>query len=139
MLAGMVAVTDDNARLRSPYEVLGGEAPLRHLVVAFCAHLEALPPGHPLRAMHAADLGPLREKLYDFLSGWLGGPDRHAGRPGAKSIDRAHAAFRIPAEAAEAWVSCMQRAISDITAPPDFEELVMPALQRMATTLARRV
>ena len=35
-----------------------------------------------LRALHAADLTHAREKLYLFLSGWLGGPSPYIERYG---------------------------------------------------------
>lgn len=134
----MNAAADDVTPVRSPFDSLGGDAPLRRLVDAFYDHMEALPPRHPLRAMHAKDLAPMRDKLFDFLSGWLGGPDRYFSRPDAKCMGSAHARFAIDKETADAWMGCMQQAMSDVSATPEFQDLVLPALHRMTTAMINR-
>lgn len=118
--------------------MLGGDVVLRALVDRFYDRMAALPPADPLRAMHAADLGPMREKLFDFLSGWLGGPNRYFQRPDAKCMGSAHAPFNIRKEDAEAWLGCMELALADVSAPGDFRALVMPAFRRMAAAMAER-
>ena len=37
--------------------------------------MDSIPQFRELRDMHPADLQGSRDKLYMFLSGWLGGPD----------------------------------------------------------------
>src|SRR3569833_489377 len=56
------------------YERLGGEAGLRRLVDRFYDLMDSLPEAERIRALHPTDLTSSREKLYLFLSGWLGGP-----------------------------------------------------------------
>ena len=49
--------------------------------------MEADPAYETLRALHAADLSPMRDSLSDFLMAWLGGPrDWFVQRPGAKPL-----------------------------------------------------
>lgn len=134
----MSAPPESVATATTPYQILGHEDRLRLLVDAFYDRMEALPAAHPLRAMHAADLGPMREKLADFLSGWLGGPDRYFVRPDAKCMGSAHAPFDISVSTAGAWLECMRGAMSDIDAPKDFAAMVMPAFERMAQAMIRR-
>lgn len=57
----------------TPYERLGGEAVVRRLVNRFYGLMDTLPEARGIRALHPADLGSSREKLFKFLSGWLGG------------------------------------------------------------------
>lgn len=128
---------DETPTLR-PFHMLGGDAALQSLVDRFYGHMDALPASNPLRAMHAADLGPMREKLFDFLSGWLGGPNRYFQRPDAKCMGSAHAPFSIRKDDAEAWLGCMEQALEDVSAPADFRALVMPALRRMAAAMVER-
>ena len=37
--------------------------------------MDSVPQFQSIRAMHPADLTNSRDKLYMFLSGWMGGPD----------------------------------------------------------------
>ena len=56
------------------YDAIGGDLAVRQLVDRFYDHMHVLPDVATLRAMHPPDLGESRDKLYWFLSGWLGGP-----------------------------------------------------------------
>jgi bacterioferritin-associated ferredoxin len=58
----------------SPYEMVGGESGVRQIVNRFYDIMNDVPEAARIRAMHAADLSPMRERLFEFLSGWLGGP-----------------------------------------------------------------
>ncbi|GAC1417839.1 MAG: hypothetical protein NVSMB69_18750 [Novosphingobium sp.] len=91
-----------------------------------------------LRAMHAADLGPMRDSLPSFLAGWAGGPrDWWEANPG-KCMMSAHGGLGIDRETAGQWVAAMNRAIAD-AAPADAEIAARmgEALERMALGMAR--
>ena len=60
---------------KSPYQILGEEG-IRELTHAFYDVMNTLPEAKSLRAMHAKDLSPMKEKLAEYLTGWMGGlPD----------------------------------------------------------------
>ena len=93
----------------SPYLEMGGSGPTRALVEEFYDIIEAESP--TLRAMLPANTSGSREKLYEYLSGWLGGPPLYTDKRGHPQLRRRHLPFPIgPAEAAE-WLRCMKRAI----------------------------
>jgi len=58
----------------TPYELLGGESAIRALVKRFYALMDTLPEAYGVRKLHPRDLSGSEEKLFMFLSGWLGGP-----------------------------------------------------------------
>ena len=60
---------------RSHYERIGGEAKVRQLVQRFYQLMEELPESYGIRKLHPADLKTSEEKLFMFLSGWMGGPN----------------------------------------------------------------
>ena len=122
----------------TPYELLGGEPALRRLVQRFYDIMEQEPSVAELRAMHAPDLAPMRERLFDFLSGWLGGPPRYFQRADAKCMGSAHAAFAIGLAESEQWMHCMERALDDMAVEPEFRELLVAALGRMARAFRNR-
>ena len=69
---------------QTAYEIIGGEQAVKILVERFYYYMEALPEAADVRGMHAADLTAAKQKLFKFLSEWLGGPGlfiREYGHP----------------------------------------------------------
>ena len=122
----------------TPYERMGGEATVRRLVDRFYDIMDSAPEAAGIRAMHAKDLAPMRERLFDFLSGWLGGPPIYFQRPDQKCIVSAHGAFAIGAAERDAWMMCMRRAMEDCGVAADVRALLDPAFLRMAEAFRNR-
>jgi hemoglobin len=81
------------------YLAAGASEGLGKLVHAFYLHMDQCPRAKVIRAMHAEDLGPSREKLKVFLAGWLGGPRNYATRLGPIRIPTAHKHLAIDEDA----------------------------------------
>ena len=95
----------------TPYEQLGGAAGVRSLVNAFYDVIEDSSPS--LRAMLPANTRNTREKLFMYLTGWLGGPPLYEERWGHPRLRMRHLPFPIAdAEAAE-WMRCMAEAMDE--------------------------
>lgn len=99
------------------YQYLGEEAGLRALVDRFYDHMDALPEAATIRAMHPEDLSESRDKLFKFLSGRFGGPNLYVEEFGHPRLRMRHLPFRIDAEAAAAWMLCMNRALDELVEP----------------------
>ncbi len=97
------------------YGMLGGEKAVRRLVDCFYQLMTELPQAREIRAMHPADLSEPKERLFLFLSGWLGGPQLYAERFGQPRLRRAHLRFPIDEQARDAWMDCMTQALSEQT------------------------
>ncbi len=98
---------------RTAYEALGGRRVIDRIVRRFYDLMETDPAYAKLRAMHAADLGPMRDSLASFLAGWSGGPrDWFEQNPG-KCMMSAHRDLPICRETAQQWVEAMRRAIEE--------------------------
>lgn len=95
------------------YNAIGGEATLRLLVQRFYALMDELPQAHAIRAMHPADLSQSMERLFMFLSGWLGGPQLYVERFGHPRLRQAHMTFPIDEAARNAWMDCMTQALHE--------------------------
>src|SRR3990167_1242809 len=100
--------------------------------------MDSAPEAARIRAMHAADLSPMRERLFEFLSGWLGGPPLYFQRPVQKCIVSAHRSFSIGEAERDAWMMCMRRAMEDCDVPADVRTLLDPAFLRMADAFRNR-
>lgn len=106
---------EETAR-KTPYERLGGREVILAITNRFYDLMESDPAYAQLRAMHAADLGPMRESLAGFLTGWSGGPrDWFAS---GKCMMSMHRGMPIARETADQWAAAMARAIADV-APAD--------------------
>ena len=82
--------------------------------------------------MHAADLRPMRDKLFDWLSGWLGGPALYFERPDAGCIVSAHRGFPIDAKARDQWMACMRKALLEVEMTSEMRAMLDNGFARMA-------
>ena len=114
---------DDEA---TPYELLGGEAGVRALADAFYDHLELDDEFAIVRRLYPPTLDDSRDKLFWFLSGWLGGPQRYVERFGHPRLRARHLPYAIASPERDAWLACMRAALADVKAP---EALVAPLMK----------
>lgn len=130
--------TDTGTRPATPYDRIGGREVLRTIVDRFYDLMEADPAYAELRAMHAADLDPMRASLPAFLAGWAGGPrDWFEANPG-KCMMSAHGSFAINKATAGQWGEAMRRAIdASEVADREIANAMADVLERMATSMAR--
>ncbi len=99
---------------QTAYALLGGEAPLRALVDRFYDLMELEPAYTELRDLHGSTLDDIRDKLFMFLSGWLGGPDLYIERFGHPRLRARHLPFPIGIRERDQWLHCMDAAMADI-------------------------
>lgn len=97
----------------TPYQLIGGEAALRALTERFYLLMDTLPEAHGIRAMHPQDLAESTDKLFMFLSGWLGGPNLYIERYGHPFLRARHMPFRIASGERDAWMRCMRQALAE--------------------------
>lgn len=95
----------------TPYQRLGGDAAVRTLVDRFYDLMELEPDYTDLRRAHGSDLTDARDKLYWFLSGWLGGPDLYIQRFGHPRLRARHLPFAIGIRERDQWLACMNQAM----------------------------
>jgi hemoglobin len=112
--------------------LIGGEPGLRGLVERFYGYMDSLPQAAPVRAMHPDDLAGSRDKLFKFLSGWLGGPDLFVEEFGHPRLRMRHFPFAIGPAAVDQWLLCMRKALDDSDADPAFKEQLFDAFMRTA-------
>ncbi len=101
----------------TPFEGLGGEAPVRALVDHFYDLMDLEPGYAELRATHGSTLDDARDKLFWFLCGWLGGPDHYQERFGHPRLRARHLPFAIGVKERDQWVACMDQAMGECATP----------------------
>ena len=100
-------------RAASAYDWLGGEARVRSLVDRFYDLMDLEPGYGELRAAHGPSLSDARDKLFWFLSGWLGGPNLYIEQFGHPRLRARHMPFRIGIKERDQWVACMAQAMDE--------------------------
>jgi hemoglobin len=92
------------------YEEVGGEAFFRDLVSQFYALVatnEILRPMYPEKDMKGA-----AERLLMFMEQYWGGPTTYSEQRGHPRLRMRHAGFHIDIAARDAWLSCINQALS---------------------------
>jgi hemoglobin len=103
----------DSAPTPSAYDLLGGEPALRAIVDRFYDLMELEPGYRTIRALHPADLSGSRDKLFWFLSGWLGGPALYVQRFGHPRLRARHLPYSIGVAERDQWMACMEQALAE--------------------------
>src|SRR5213082_212964 len=101
----------------TPYDAIGGESKVRELVDRFYDLMDFEPKYRELRLVHGSSLESAREKLFLFLSGWLGGPPLYIERFGHPMLRARHLPFAIGEVERDQWMACMTQAMEEIEVP----------------------
>lgn len=121
-----------NDQTPNHYQRLGGEAGVKALVARFYELMDTLPEAARIRQMHPRDLTGSREKLFMFLSGWLGGPQLYTERFGHPRLRARHLPFPIQSTERDQWLHCMFQAMEDVGVEPALQEELRGAFSRTA-------
>lgn len=115
----------ENMKPKTPYELIGGEAVLASLVDRFYQLMATVPQFAALRAMHPEDVQGSRDKLFMFLSGWMGGPDLYMQKIGHPRLRARHLPFSIGTAERDQWVACMVLAMEDVGIEEDLRQKLL--------------
>ena len=120
------------------YELMGGKETLARLVERFYFHMDSLPETTGIRQMHAKDLTATKQKLFKFLSGWLGGPDLFVEEYGHPRLRRRHFPFAIGESERDQWMLCMNYALKEIGLADELQQSLKQALLQLATHMINK-
>ena len=123
----------------TPYDLLGGETKVRELVDRFYDYMDSLNEVSYIRDMHAKSLRASREKLFLFLSGWLGGPDLYIQKYGHPRLRMRHMPFAIDTQARDQWLHCMNKVLDDMVLDAKLSEHLKRAFMPQQITCATKL
>jgi hemoglobin len=118
--------------LPNHYERIGGEETIRKLVDRFYDVMDSLPETYGVRKMHPADLSTSREKLYEFLLGWMGGPPIYVEKYGHPRLRARHLPFAIGESERDQWMRCMRQALQEVVTDEALAAELEDALYKLA-------
>jgi len=96
------------------FERIGGESNIRALSERFYDVMETDPRAKEILAMHPYDLTEVRHKFYEFLVGWMGGPQLYMNKYGHPRLRMRHNHVPVNESARDQWMYCMMTAMKDI-------------------------
>jgi hemoglobin len=114
------------------YQRIGGATKLHELVQRFYDHMDELPETYGVRKLHADDLSGSRQKLFDFLSGWMGGPPLYTDKHGHPMLRRRHLPFAIGESERDQWMHCMQLALNEVVSEEKLRGELFRAFMKVA-------
>lgn len=120
---------------QTPYDKLGGEAALHRLTHRFYELMDELPEAWSIRQMHPESLAGSQQSLFEFLSGWLGGPQLFMQNRGHPRLRMRHAPYTISSTARDEWLLCMRMALAEQVPDEVFQQALRLAFEQMAEHL----
>ena len=118
--------------------MLGGEQGVRRLTQRFYALMDTLPEAWTIRQLHPASLAGSERKLFEFLSGWLGGPDLYVRKHGHPRLRARHLPFPIASRERDEWMMCMRMACEEVVTDETVRRKLLEALAGLADHMRNR-
>ena len=120
------------------YQRIGGEEKVRALVQRFYQLMDELPEAYGIRKLHAEDLQNASDKLFKFLSGWMGGPQLYVEQYGHPMLRARHLPFPISAAERNQWLLCMNQALNEVVADVALRQELSAAFAKVADHMRNR-
>ena len=120
------------------YQRIGGEEKVRALVSRFYQLMDELPESYGIRKLHAADLQGAKDKLFKFLSGWMGGPQLYVEQFGHPMLRRRHMPFAIGDAERDQWLLCMNQALADVVEDPGLRQELSATFTKVGDHMRNR-
>lgn len=117
---------------QTPFQLLGGEEGIRALAAAFYQSMDELAETKDIRGMHAENMDTIKEKLYEYLTGWMGGPPLYSDRTGSVCLTDPHKPYAIGPNERDQWLLCMDAALEKVDASEDVKEMLKDPMYRIA-------
>lgn len=122
----------------SHYERIGGAEKVRALVKRFYQIMDELPEAHGVRKLHPPGLHGSEEKLYEFLTGWMGGPQIYVEKHGHPMLRARHLPFPIANAERDQWMLCMKQALQDVVEDDQLRAELTAAFTKVADHMRNR-
>ena len=120
------------------YERIGGAEKVRALVLRFYQLMDELPETHGIRKLHPPSLQGSEEKLFEFLSGWMGGPQLYVEKHGHPMLRQRHLPFPISDAERDQWLLCMKQALQDVVEDPKLRDELNASFAKVADHMRNR-
>lgn len=133
-------IADSAASRDTLYDLIGGETELRTLIETFYDIVESEEIGSILHKLHRRGHGVAHSRIeqFDFLSGFLGGPQLYVAHHGHSDVRYMHEHIEIGPAARDEWLQSMSIAIDRIGLNSEIKQRLMVPFTRVANVLVNR-
>ncbi|WP_431271894.1 group II truncated hemoglobin [Dankookia sp. P2] len=100
--------------------------------------MDTLPEAAACRAVHPPSLEGSEQKLFDYLTGWLGGPPVYVQKHGHPMLRRRHLHAPIAGAEIEGWLLCFRQAWAETVTDAALTAAVMPQVEHLARHMRNR-
>lgn len=123
---------NSEARVVTIYESLGGESGVRRLVQRFYELMDDLPEAFTVRSIHLESLKGSEEVLFEYLSGWFGGPSLYIEKKGHPRLRMRHAPYAVGPVERDEWMLCMAQALTELVPDESLRNKLINTFSQMA-------
>ena len=111
---------------------MGGEKVIRAITKCFYQKMASSAETTTLLAIHRAPIAESEQKLFEFLSGWLGGPQLYQQKYGHPALRARHMHFAVDEAMRDQWLFCMKFAIEENIKKPEHRAAIFEAISTLA-------
>jgi hemoglobin len=116
----------------SLYDRLGGKAGVQELVTRFYDIMDQDSAVKMIRDKHPAALANARPKLFEYFSGWFGGPPLFIDKYGHPRLKARHNHIKIGLEDRDQWLQCLYGALDQMEVDPMLRKDLLEKIEPMA-------
>lgn len=116
----------------TPYKLIGEERGTRALSNAFYDEMETNIHLKELLDIHQLPLDNIREKFFEYLSGWLGGPPLFEEKYGHPRLRQRHMHVKVTQKQAQLWMLCMTNALDNAIENEDLKNHLKQQFSQLA-------
>ncbi|MGL5360186.1 MAG: group II truncated hemoglobin [Shewanella sp.] len=114
------------------YDLIGGELVIRAIATCFYQKMASSAETAALFAIHRSPIAESEQKLFEFLSGWLGGPQLYQQKYGHPALRARHMHFAVDEAMRDQWLFCMKFAIDENINKPEHKAAILEAISTLA-------
>jgi hemoglobin len=123
---------------QTPYQMIGGEQATKDLANRFYDIMQNDAKAAELLAIHQQPLTGIRQKFFEFLSGWLGGPGLYEKKYGHPRLRARHLPFAIDDQMKQQWMYCMGKALDIQIDNPLLRAQLRQSFNQLATHMINK-
>lgn len=117
---------------RTHFERIGGAETIERLVTRFYDIMEEDEQAREILELHPKDLTGARNKLYEFLVGWMGGPPLYMDKYGHPRLRMRHIHVAIGERERDQWMYCIEKAMQELEIESPLQQELQQAFYKVA-------
>lgn len=120
------------------YALLGGEEGVSDIANGFYDVMETAPEAKQLLDIHPLPLTSIRQRFFEYLSGWFGGPPLFEAKYGHPRLRARHLPYPVTPILKEQWMFCMYKTLEQHVQDPQLRNQILSAFADLAEHMINR-